>query len=241
MSIALEPFYVQDSVARRRPDLHEGFYALVTVSDTGEGMDGLTQSRVFEPFFTTKASGTGTGLGLAVVHGIMRDHEGAVDLESALGKGTTVRCYFPSLTTDADERPSQSRIAPRGKGERILLVEDESALAQVGARRLVRLGYQVATETDSARALEMLRARPEDFDLLITDYSMPRLNGVQLAQALRGVAPKLPIILITGNLEGLSPAEMASAGVGLVVPKPATVQQLGEAVRTLLGARVARE
>jgi len=229
---------VRDSLARGRPDLHEGPYALLIVSDTGKGMDRLTKSRVFEPFFTTKAPGAGTGLGLAVVHGIMHDHHGAVDLESEPGHGTTVRCFFPSLGAEADELPGLPQIAPRGKGERILLVEDEPSLAQVVARRLVRLGYQVATETDSSRALEMVRARPEDYDLVITDYSMPRLNGVQLSQALRDVAPDLAIMLITGNLEGLSPAEIESAGIGLVLQKPATVQQLGEGVQTLLGARV---
>jgi CheY-like chemotaxis protein len=151
-----------------------------------------------------------------------------------------VRCFFPSLAADAEERPERPLVAPRGNGERILFVEDEPALAQVGARRLVRLGYQVATETDSLRALEMLRTRPDDFDLLITDFSMPRLNGVQLAQALRDVAPGLAIILITGNVEGLSEEEIASAGIGLVLQKPATVQQLGHAVRTLVASRVAR-
>jgi PAS domain S-box-containing protein len=241
MSIQIEPFYVRDSTARGRADLHEGPYALLMVSDTGQGMDRVTKSRAFEPFFTTKPPGTGTGLGLAVVHGIMRDHEGAVDLESEPGQGTTVRCFFPSRSVEVDDRPERPRIAPRGKGERILFVEDEPALAQVGARRLVRLGYQVATETDSTRALEMVRARPGDFDLLITDFSMPRLNGVQLAQSLRDVAPGLAIILITGNVEGLPHAEIASAGVGLVLHKPTTVQQLGEAVRTLLGARAAQE
>jgi CheY-like chemotaxis protein len=238
ISIQLEPFYVRDSMARGRSDLHEGPYARLMVSDTGEGMDRVTKSRVFEPFFTTKGPGAGTGLGLAVVHGIMRAHEGAVDLESEPGQGTTVRCLFPSLTTDADDRPERPRIAARGNGERILLVEDEPALAQVGARRLVRLGYQVATETDSTRALEMVRARPGDFDLLITDYSMPHLDGIHLGQALRELAPELPIILITGNLEGISAAEIASAGVGLVLQKPVTVQQLGEAVQKLFAERV---
>jgi two-component system cell cycle sensor histidine kinase/response regulator CckA len=238
MSIQIEPFYVRDSMARGRSDLHEGPYALLMVSDTGQGMDRTTKGRVFEPFFTTKAPGTGTGLGLAVVHGIMRDHEGAVDLESEPGQGTTVRCFFPSLTSDAEDRPEHARIAPRGHGERILLVEDEPALAQVGARRLARLGYQVATETDSTRALELVRARPADFDLLITDFSMPRLNGVQLAQAAKEAAPDLAIILVTGNVESLTPVEVASAGIGLVLQKPATVQQLGEAVRTLLASRV---
>jgi CheY-like chemotaxis protein len=202
-------------------------------------MDRLTQSRVFEPFFTTKAPGAGTGLGLAVVHGIMHDHEGAIDLESEPGQGTTVRCFFPSLMTEADDRPEGPRILPRGKGERILFVEDEPALAQVGARRLVQLGYQVATETDSSRALEMLQARPDDFDLLITDYSMPRLNGIQLGQALRHVAPGMAIILITGNVEGLSAAEIESAGVGLVLNKPTTILQLGEGIQAVLGGRMA--
>jgi PAS domain S-box-containing protein len=237
ITIQLEPFYVRDSMARSRSDLHEGPYALLKVSDTGKGMDRITKSRVFEPFFTTKAPGAGTGLGLAVVHGIMRDHEGGVDIESEPGQGTTVRCFFPGLTTEADDRPEIPRIAQRGKGERILFVEDEPALAQVGARRLLRLGYQVATETDSSRALEMVRAKPDDFDLLITDYSMPRLNGIQLGQGLRDIAPGMAIILITGNVEGLSAAEIASAGVGLVLHKPATTQQLGEGIQAVLAGR----
>jgi PAS domain S-box-containing protein len=239
ITIQLEPFYVRDSMARGRSDLHEGPYALLKVSDTGKGMDRLTKSRVFEPFFTTKGPGAGTGLGLAVVHGIMHDHEGAIDLESEPGKGTTVRCFFPSLMAEADDRPEGPGIVRRGKGERILFVEDEPALAQVGARRLVRLGYQVATETDSSRALEMVQARPDAFDLLITDYSMPLLNGIQLGQALRDVAPGMAIILITGNVEGLSAAEIESAGVGLVLHKPATTQQLGEGIQTVLASRMA--
>ena len=239
ITVQLEPFYVRDSMVRGHSDLHEGPYALLKVSDTGKGMDRVTKSRVFEPFFTTKAPGAGTGLGLAVVHGIMRDHEGAVDLESEPGHGTTVRCFFPSLMTEADDRREVPLIAPSGKGERILFVEDEPALAQVGARRLVRLGYQVATESDSSRALEMVRAKPDDFDVLITDYSMPRLNGIQLGQALRDVAPEMAIILITGNVEGLSAAEIASAGIGLVLHKPATVQQLGEGIQAVLAGRVA--
>jgi PAS domain S-box-containing protein len=240
LSILLEPFYVRDSMARGRADLHEGPYTLLMVSDTGAGMDRATKSRVFEPFFTTKAPGAGTGLGLAVVHGIMRDHDGAVDLESEPGQGTTVRCFFPSLATEAEVRPEHSRIVPRGKGERILFVEDEPSLAQVGARRLARLGYQVSIETDSTRALETIRARPGDFDLLITDYSMPRLNGIQLAQALKETAPGLSIILVTGNFEGISAVDVASAGIGLVLQKPATVQQLGEGVQTVLSAQVSR-
>jgi two-component system cell cycle sensor histidine kinase/response regulator CckA len=141
--------------------------------------------------------------------------------------------------TEGDDRAEVARIVAQGKGERILFVEDEPALAQVGARRLVRLGYQVATETDSSRALEMVQARPDDFDLLITDYSMPFLNGIQLGQALRDVAPGMPIILITGNVEGLSAAEIESAGVRLVLHKPTTVQQFSEAVQAVLTGRMA--
>jgi PAS domain S-box-containing protein len=236
LSISLEPMYVRDSMARGRSDLHEGPYALMMVTDTGSGMDRLTRSRVFEPFFTTKPQGVGTGLGLSVVHGIMRAHTGAVELESEPGAGTTVRCFFPGIVSDREEEVPGAAAARPGHGERILLVEDEPALASAGARRLARLGYQVTAESDSRRALEMIRAEPGAYDLLITDFSMPYLDGVALAREVRRCAPDLPMMMVSGYVEGRSEEEISAAGIRLVLAKPATIDQLATAVRQLLQA-----
>ena len=237
LSILLEPFYVRDSMARSRTDLREGPYALMVVTDTGTGMDPETRSRVFEPFFTTRLPGTGTGLGLAMVHGLMRDHDGAVDLESELGRGTTVRCFFPGLTTEMEDVERPGAIAPRGNGMRILLVEDEPQLASIGARRLDLLGYRATPETSSVHALETLRANPERFDVVITDFSMPRMDGLALARKMSAIRPGLPIILVTGYAEGVTESEAAASGVRLVLRKPVTLDQLGEAVHHLVTER----
>ncbi len=236
LSILLEPFYVRDSMARNRTDLHEGPYALMIVTDTGVGMDPEVRSRVFEPFFTTKLPGTGTGLGLAMVHGLMRDHDGAVDLESELGRGTTVRCFFPGLMSEVEDVEAPGVIAARGNGERILLVEDEPQLANVGVRRLVRLGYRVTAETDSVRAVERLRAKPAAFDIVITDFSMPHLNGLGVAREVSTIRPGLPIILVTGHAEGITESEAAAAGVMAVLHKPVTLDQFAEALHRVVSS-----
>ena len=237
MSILLEPFYVRDSMARKRPDLHEGPYALLMVTDTGTGMDAETRGRVFEPFFTTKAPGAGTGLGLAMVHGIMRDHDGAVELESELNHGTTVRCFFPGLLAEAEDAALPEQIAPRGNGEHVLLVDDEIQLASVGARRLERLGYRATAETDCLKAIETLRANPGQFDLVITDFSMPRLNGLAVAREMATIKPDLPVILVTGRAESVTDEDVAAAGVRCLLQKPVTLDQLGEVVHRVMKER----
>jgi PAS domain S-box-containing protein len=237
ISILLEPFYVRDSMARKRPDMHEGAYALLMVTDTGIGMDAETRNRVFEPFFTTKLPGTGTGLGLAMVHGIMRDHDGAVELESELDHGTTVRCFFPGLLTDSEDVPLTDLIAPRGNGQHVLVVEDEPQLATVGARRLERLGYCAIAETDSRRAVETVRASPDQFDVVVTDLSMPRFDGLAVARELKAIRPDLPVILVTGRADSVTEQEVAAAGVRIVLQKPVTLDQLGEAVHRVVTAQ----
>ncbi|HEY3012409.1 MAG TPA: PAS domain S-box protein [Gemmatimonadales bacterium] len=232
--ISVEPFYVRDSMARSRPDLREGLYVQLLASDSGQGMDRSVRERAFEPFFTTKPLGAGTGLGLAVVHGIMQAHGGAVDLESEPGRGTRVRCLFPALTTEGTANAVLLQGTPRGRGERILLVEDEEMLAQVGKRRLEALGYQVTVSTESLQALELFRERSREFDLVVTDYSMPRLVGIDLAKALLQVRSDIPIVMITGFMEGPPPDVVSYAGIRRLIKKPVTAQQLGSAVHEVL-------
>ncbi len=237
LSIALEPFYVRDSVARANPDLREGHYALLTVRDSGCGIDPAVMERVFDPFFTTKEPGAGTGLGLAMVHGIMKDHEGAVRLSSELQIGTEVRCYFPALLGEREETPVTTTETSRGHGERVLFVDDEPSLAELGQRRLEMLGYTVIVATTSARALALVRADPHAFDLIITDYTMPGHNGIELATAITQIRPDLPVVLATGHIDEF-PAEVTeAAGVRHVLLKPTSLDDLNRAVAEVLRKR----
>ena len=234
LEIAVEPFYVRDSVARARPDLREGAYARIWVRDTGTGMEESVLQRAFEPFYTTKPTGTGTGLGLAIVRGIMLDHDGTIELESAPGEGTAVTCLFPSLP--AVEEPAQplEDPIPQGSGERILFVDDERSLGGIADRNLRDLGYQPTVLTDAQEALELLGRLPHDFDLLITDLTMPRLSGLDLARAVSAIRPDLPILLATGYVEDIPQAELDAAGVAATARKPLTRRELGEVVHALL-------
>jgi len=237
LEVVVEPFYVRDSVARTRPDLREGPYAVLTVRDVGQGMEPSVRERAFEPFFTTKAPGQGTGLGLAVVHGIMREHEGVVELQSEPGRGTAVRCLFPALVGEADEVALDEGRVERGRGERVLLIEDDAALAQVAERRLRHLGYQPVMETDSLQALARFREHPDAFDIVVTDYSMPALAGLDLARAVTEIRPGIPVLMITGFIEDLPGDVLQAAGVGRVVKKPLTLEQLASALSEMLAGR----
>ena len=239
LEILVEPFYARDSFVRTHPDLHEGPYALLAVKDTGSGMDTAVLERVFEPFFTTKPPGAGTGLGLSMVHRIMLDHQGAIDLESEPGHGTTARCYFPAIAAEAPETSIPAPSAPRGKGQSILYVDDDEALAQIGKRRLSALGYAVTPVSDSVAALELVRSRPGDFDLVITDYWMPKITGLDLATEIHKLAPEAIILMLTGYGDELAEEVTAAAGIVRVVRKPVTARQLGEAVAEVLAAQPA--
>jgi PAS domain S-box-containing protein len=234
LDIDLQPFQVRDSFARANPGVREGLHVLLSVRDTGRGMDAATKARAFEPFFTTKAPGTGSGLGLALVHGILRDHGGTVWLDSEVGEGTTVSCVFPALESEASEEFAQSRPVPRGHGQRILFLDDEQSLAAVGERRLQALGYDVTTSTDPTQALEIFRDAPDTFDLVITDYSMPQMDGLQFARSINTLRADVPILLVTGYMEEFPEVLIAATGVRKVLSKPVTLASLGESVSELL-------
>ena len=237
LEIAVVPQYLRDSVVRTHAGLHEGWYAVLSVRDSGAGMDPAVKARAFEPFFTTKPKGSGTGLGLSMVHSIVTAHEGAVDIQSEPGHGTTVRCFFPALGELAGEAEALAREVPQGHGERVLLVEDEPSLAAMGKRRLDALGYRATVETDPERALATFRAAPGDFDLVLTDYLMPGMVGLDVARAVHDLRPDLPIVLLTGFIEDLPDETIRAAGVRRLVSKPVTLQELAAALRDALAAR----
>ena len=237
LDVHVEPVYVRDNVARLHPELHEGAYAVLRVTDSGVGIDPSIVERVFEPFFTTKEAGKGTGLGLAVVHSIMREHGGSVELESPPGGGTVVRCYFPALEAPAEEQAIVIPPTHRGSGERILFVDDEASLATVGKRRLDSLGYRVSAFTDGRSALAAFRADPQAWDAVVTDYSMPGLDGLELTRRLRELRSDLPVLVLTGYMDDLPAAEIAAAGVAFVAKKPLTLDQIAEALHRVLNER----
>ncbi|MEX2048382.1 MAG: PAS domain S-box protein [Gemmatimonadota bacterium] len=240
IEVEASPDYVTDSRARAMPDLTEGAYVVVSVRDSGRGMPPEVQQRAFEPFYTTKPPGSGSGLGLAMVHGLMRDHRGTVRIESALGVGTIVRCWFPTAL-DQTEAPALAAITTqRGSGQRILYIDDEPTLARLGARRLAGLGYTVTPFTDSGAALEHFRVNPNAFDAIVTDLTMPKMTGTTLARAAREIR-SVPVILLTGYAEDITEAVLQEAGIERLLLKPATIEELATAVFEVLGRTPAPE
>jgi CheY-like chemotaxis protein len=216
-------------------DLQPGLYARLSVRDNGIGMEPLVLERIFEPFFTTKPTGLGTGLGLSVVHGIVENHGGAIRVESRPGEGSAFHLYFPAEEQEAGapEPASPRQALPAGSGERVLYIDDEEAMALLVERSLERLGYRVTASTSPAAALAAFRARPGDFDVAVTDYHMPAMNGRELIQALRGVRNDLPIVVTTGFLRPEDAEELRRLGIQELVQKPDTVDGLIQALHRI--------
>jgi hypothetical protein len=169
------------------------------VEDTGSGMDQATLQRLFEPFFTTKEVGKGTGLGLSLVYGIVTDSVGAIDVTSTRGKGSCFAIYLPQVESPAVSGDDAEPPVVRGRGERVLVVDDEEALMAVTSETLKRLGYEPAAFPDGAKALAEFEARPERFDVVITDEVMPGLTGTEFATSVRRRRRDLPIVLVSGR------------------------------------------
>jgi two-component system, cell cycle sensor histidine kinase and response regulator CckA len=186
------------SYAARHADVHAGPYVMLAVSDTGTGMDTETQARVFEPFFTTKGPGSGTGLGLATVYGIVKQSGGYIWAYSELGQGTSFKIYLPEFAGPAtDSPPLTPPVSPRGQ-ERILIVEDEGAVRRMAGRALTAQGYSVLEAEHGADALEVLARADGPVDLVLTDVVMPILNGRELAERLAAERPQLRILFMSG-------------------------------------------
>jgi len=228
---------IRERVDHDRPlhpfNLGAGDYAKLTVSDTGHGIDVSVMERIYDPFFTTKAPGEGTGLGLSVVYGIVRDHGGAIDITSELGKGTTVNVFFPLEDMEMPVSEKAHEQIPGGS-ERILFVDDEAALAELGSVMLTSLGYHVTSRTSSIEALEAFRVRPHDFDLVITDMTMPNMRGDDLARELLKIRPDIPVILCTGFSEMISEEKAKSLGIRRLVMKPIFKENIASVIREVL-------
>lgn len=237
LTVKLERFVVNHEMASRSPKLQPGVYARLSVGDTGCGMDQQTLQRIFEPFFTTKARTEGTGLGLAVVHGIMDNHDGEITVDSQPGVGTVFHAYFPSYAGEATAVEAESGAPPKGNNEAILVVDDEELLAKLEKEALSQMGYTVEYVTRPSEALELVRSDPQRFELVITDQTMPGMTGLLLATELQRIRPGMPVILTTGYSASLTPERVNAAGICLLLIKPPTLHALATAVRTALDGR----
>ncbi len=217
--------------------IDSGLYMRLTVRDTGAGIPPEIADRIFDPFFTTKKIGEGTGLGLSVVLGIVKQAHGYITVESEPGKGSTFNVYFPKIVEEpVAQGVAGDEAAPTGK-ESILFVDDEEALVEMGEELLADLGYEVASRTGSREALALFRLDPSRFDLVITDQTMPDMTGVQLASELLSIRPDIPVILCTGFSHTAGEESTRAAGIKGFVMKPLTKRELAKTVRKVLDAR----
>jgi CheY-like chemotaxis protein len=234
IEISSGPIEVTAAMAAEDHNLHPGPYARVSVTDNGAGMDPAIQSRIFDPFFTTKGPGHGTGLGLAVVHGIVRKHLGAIKVTSSPGQGAHFDIIFPASNQDESRQAVSAAEPVAGGGRRIMLVDDEPALTRVGRLMLERLGFKVTVFTDSPAAWNAFAATPGDFELVISDQTMPRLTGLELANRMLKLRPALPVILMTGYHASANPERVREAGVAELLMKPFTFESLNAALHQAL-------
>jgi two-component system cell cycle sensor histidine kinase/response regulator CckA len=217
-----------------KPTLPAGRYLCLRVADTGHGMDAATLQRIYEPFFTTKAVGDGTGLGLAVVHGIVESHHGAITVSSHSGQGTTFRLYFPVHEAAPPAAPAIPDTPGRGRDQHILFVDDEGPIIEVAKVMLPRLGYRVTTCARPREALEVLQKNAADIDLLMTDFSMPEMNGIDLIRAAIRIKPTLPTVLLTGYGRPIDSKASVGLNISEVINKPFTMENLASAIHGAL-------
>ncbi len=236
IDVHLDTVEVDAALAAAYPGLHPEPHIRLVVRDTGPGMEPRITERIFEPFFTTKEVGEGAGMGLAIVHGIIASHGGAIAVESTPGHGTTFTVYLPRIDQESPPTPQSQEALPQGT-ERILFVDDEQTLALLGHEMLTCLGYQVEVFTNSQEALEAFHAAPQSFDLVITDQTMPQMTGAVLARELLRLRPDIPVILCTGFSHVLDAAQAQEIGIDAFLMKPVILRDLAVTIRQVLTQR----
>jgi PAS domain S-box-containing protein len=233
LSVSLSDFTVDASLVSLYPDLMEGPCIRLTVSDTGHGMEPAVKERIFDPYFTTKKVGEGTGMGLAVVQGIIKNHGGAISVYSEPGQGTTFHIFLPKFEGESGNEPAADELICGGT-ERILFVDDEAMLAELGQELIESLGYTITATTDSHDALELFRADPNGFDLIITDMTMPGLTGLEVSQEFMAIRSDIPIILCTGFCEQINEKQAKERGIRDFIMKPYGLSSLSITIRKAL-------
>ena len=233
LDVSLEKVENGSDVGGRFAGLSPGPYLRLTVSDNGHGMTPEVKERIFDPYFTTKEKGEGTGLGLAMVHGIVKSHGGTTTVYSEPEMGSTFHVYLPIMETEIGQDMGTEETVPTGS-ERILFVDDEQPIVDIAKQMVEQLGYTVVTKTSSLEALELFRTKPDEFDLVITDMTMPHMTGEELANELMFIRPDIPIILCTGFSRRVTEKKAKAMGIQAFVLKPILRQELAETIRRVL-------
>ncbi|MFN2302957.1 MAG: ATP-binding protein, partial [Anaerolineales bacterium] len=236
LEVSLVNINIDSNSETSLPDLNPGIYHRLSVRDTGCGMEKEIMDRIFDPYFTTKGKGEGTGLGLSVVHGIVKNHEGEITVESELGKGTVFHVFFPVAEIEGEAEIKEVVEIPGGN-ERVLFVDDEHATTDVMKKMLERLGYTVKTRTNSLEALEAFQADPDGFDLVITDMTMPYMTGAELARKIMHIRQDIPIILCSGFSEQMNEAKAQKIGIRAFIMKPVIRSELAQIIRDVLNQK----
>ncbi len=232
LSITLKNIDYNDHL--KQLGLYAGPHILLSIEDTGTGMDKSTIEKIFDPYFSTKPQGKGTGLGLSVVQGIINTYGGKITIDSILGKGSIFNIYLPAVKSTESLKATFEKVsAPQGS-ESILLVDDEEPILNIERQMLERLGYEVYSTTDSEEALDQIRLNPEKYDLLITDMTMPKMTGDVLAQEVKQLNPELPVVICTGFSEKLTPERASNMGVEKILIKPVIKAQMAKTIRKVL-------
>jgi CheY-like chemotaxis protein len=233
LSITLENMEAGPNADMGVPKIEPGFYLRLSVSDTGHGMDESVKQRIFDPYFTTKGPNEGTGLGLAVVYGIVKGLSGAITVSSAPGEGAVFDVYLPRTRTIAAFEAPPLKPLPTGQGV-IMVVDDEKFIVDMVREMLETLGYEAVPRYSSSDALETFRAKPDSFDLVITDMTMPHMTGVDLAREIFAIRPHTPLILCTGFSETMGEYRMKPPGIRKILMKPVSMRDLAFAVSEIL-------
>jgi signal transduction histidine kinase/DNA-binding response OmpR family regulator len=235
LEVSLTDVFLDSEYAKSHPDSLQGPHVRLAVRDTGKGMSQFVLERIFDPFFTTKSKGEGTGLGLSVVHGIVKSLKGHIAVSSRLDEGTSFEIFLPAVTGEDKEISSLEQSIPAGN-EHILVVDDERSIVEANRSLLESLGYKVTGATGALEALEAFRSQPQKFDLVITDLTMPQMTGDKLAKALLSIRPDLPIILCSGFSASGGPKDIAELGIRALLHKPVLKREIAEAIRNALDA-----
>ncbi|MFA7061693.1 MAG: response regulator [Pedobacter sp.] len=238
LSVSLSDVDVDDSLLSLYPDLTPGSCIRLSVSDTGHGMEPAVKERIFDPYFTTKKVGEGTGMGLAMVQGIIKNHGGAIKVYSEPGQGTTFHIFLPKAGGDFKREPAVDEAMYRGT-ERILFVDDETMLVESGQELIESLGYTITATTNSNDALKLFGSDPNAFDLVITDMTMPGLSGMELSGEFMAIRPDIPIILCTGFCEQINEKQAKERGIRNFIMKPYGLGTLSITIRKALEKNVA--
>lgn len=233
LEVKLDVITADRDLIKQVTNLKKGRYVRLILSDTGHGMDNKTKERIFEPFFTRKEVGSGSGLGLSVVHGIVNNYGGAITVDSTLGKGTTFTIYLPQYGTNPVSNSESNKTVTKGN-EYILFVDDEQEITYMGKKMLENMGYKVTIKTDSLSALEEFKLNPEKYSLLVTDQTMPRMFGTELAIRMREIRPELKVIIITGYIDKLSEDMINESGVSEIIMKPLILSDFSKIIRKVL-------